>query len=238
MTLRHNLFGGILAYRGAGHSARAALALASVLLTAPLAASPAKAAGAPVSKAAPTDDATAAWQGIAAVGRCEVRHAPRNAAAFLASQPGSPDEEVAYHALFGRDVACLGELTRLSAPRLAMRGTVAEAFLKAQPLQAVMAEANAEVAAKAPPTSFSECYVASHPRAVRALLTSTTIASAEEHAAIAKMSSDFGPCLSSNQKMRVNAPLLRLMFAEALYDLSHSQPGVIGASAAPSDQRH
>jgi hypothetical protein len=172
-------------------------------------------------------------QDLETVGQCEAASQSRKTAAFILTTPGSAEEETAYRALFGHNVACLGLFTRLSVPRYQLRGALAEGLYKLPPKKQPIAPASVPAPAASPFAidQIAECYTRANPDTVRAFLLSTTAETRQEQTAFAGFAGDLGPCIPAGVQIKLNADRVRLALAEAAYRVMVEMPPN-GAKAA------
>jgi hypothetical protein len=163
------------------------------------------------------------WDALRYFGRCfAISH---RSAAFdlLATQPGSAEEGVIFTRLFaGRDIDCLGNMSRMSVVVPLVRGSIAEGLLglgTPVPPQLIVA-APAPGAPIRTLTEVARCYAAAHRAETRALIAGTRPGSEEEVTALGHMESDLFRCVppaASNYQFQSTD--LRYHLAEALLRL-------------------
>lgn len=178
--------------------------------------------------------------------RCLAGWKPREAAAFVASAPGTAESDLAYRALVPfRDNRCvsIGSVTiggaSLEMPMRLLRGYVAQALYLARhddgpPSFAGTAEDipvevyNARVTSSPDQPSeiiriFGECMARRHPAEVDRLLR-TDVESSEEGTAINALAPDMGACLWNGQSIEFNRESLRAALADGLYRMTIAAP--------------
>ena len=183
------------------------------------------------------------WWSLRQLGGCLARTRPRASETFLATQPGTPAEAAASRALLGTNTSCLQPNSRLSVTRDLLRGVVAEGLytrtVTAPP--PALATAPDDVPAigrdgkelRIPIlVSFARCYVAMRPNEVHNLLTTTRLGTRAEHEAIGTMAADFGQCLRAGARVNLQAPVVRIVLAEAIYHRARA-----AGAAAPQGRR-
>jgi hypothetical protein len=70
--------------------------------------------------------------------------------------------------------------------------------------------------------SFARCFAAIRPNEVHNLLTTTRLGTRPEHEAIGAMASEFGQCLPAGVRVNLQAPIVRIVLAEAIYHRSRT----------------
>ncbi len=166
------------------------------------------------------------------VGKCHAVTTRAKSEAFIAAAIGTPEEAAAYKQLIGKNTTCLADLTRLRTSRAILRGAIAEGLYKLR--FAAGAPLSPQLIAPAQPPQtvigqFADCYARAHPQEVHRLLTSTRIASKDEHVAFLKMAPGFGACLPAGQQVALRPSIARFGLAEALYRATLAgQPALAG----------
>lgn len=165
------------------------------------------------------------YEDIESVGKCEVDRQPKKAAAFVLTQAGSPQEQRAFEALFGNNVACLGQLKEMRVSRYALRGAIAEALFKLPgtkqpvPFGSVNLPNNPAVLID----RVAACYAQADPQDVRTFLETTKIATNAERRSFAILASGLAPCIPAGVTMTFDPVRTRLALAEAAYRSSVRQ---------------
>ena len=163
------------------------------------------------------------WNAMRSFGRCFARAAPSAAFDFLATEPGSRDEVAIYNRLFaGRDIECLGDISRMSVLIPFVRGTIAEGLLLlGTPVPARLAlNAPAPGAPIRTLTEVSLCYAAAHPGEARAMIAGTRPGSRQEAEALTQIHDDLFRCLPpEGRNYRFRPTEVRYHLAEALLRL-------------------
>ena len=158
---------------------------------------------------------TRPFQQLQAFGTCLAQTQKKDALALIATAPGSAEEEkVLRKVVFGEHISCLFGGTTMSMPGVFARGAVAEGLLRSGgvpdsyrlPTPAPNEVRDLHGAAR--------CYTSSHRGDVTNLLRSKP-GGAEEVKAVAALWEEFRACMP-NLKVRLNAPWIRFLLAEAL----------------------
>ena len=154
------------------------------------------------------------YRELRAFGTCFARTQRRDALTLIATVPGSAEEKDAFRRLvYGERATCLFGGTRMSMPTMFARGAIAEGLLRS---------GGVPESYRLPAPSATEvrdlygaarCYTASHRTEVDGVL-QTHPGSREEVAAIAALWEGFRTCMP-NFKVRLNAPWIRFLLAEA-----------------------
>jgi hypothetical protein len=159
------------------------------------------------------------YEDIESVGKCEVDRQPKKAATFVLTEAGSPQEQRSFEALFGNNVACLGQLKEMRVSRYAMRGAIAEALYKLPdtkqpvPTGSVALPDNTTVLID----RVAACYAQANPQDLRKFLETTKIATNAERRSFAVLASGFGTCIPAGVTMTFDPVRTRLALAEAAY---------------------
>lgn len=152
-------------------------------------------------------------------GICFVRTQRRAALTLIATVPGSPEETQAFNRfVFGERSTCMFGGTNVEASIVYMRGVIAEGLLLSGGVpetHRLPAPTAAEVRNLG---DVARCYVAGH-RAEAQTVLATRLGSAEEVAAVTAVWEDFRTCLPPSQRIRLNAPWIRFLLAEAMLRL-------------------
>ncbi len=160
-----------------------------------------------------------AFGDLTALGICVARTQRRDALAVIATEPGSPEEDrVMRQSIYGERTTCMFGGTRMSMSSIYARGAIAEGLLRSDgvPAEYVLpAPAAAEVRDL---HGVARCYASGHRNEVRALL-QTPAGTPEEVAAVRTIWDDFRTCMP-NFNVRLNAPWIRFLLAEALLRLA------------------
>jgi hypothetical protein len=153
-------------------------------------------------------------------GICFVRTQRRDALTLIATVPGSREETQAFNRLvFGERSTCMFGGTQVQASIIYMRGVIAEGLLLSGGVpetHRLPAPTAAEVRNLG---DVARCYVAGH-RAEAQTVLATRLGSAEETAAVTAVWEDFRTCLPPRQPIRLNAPWIRFLLAEAMLRLA------------------
>jgi hypothetical protein len=160
-----------------------------------------------------------AFGDLTALGICVARTQRRDALAVIATEPGSSEEnQVMRQSIYGERTTCMFGGTRMQMSSIYARGTIAEGLLRSEGVPA-------EYVLPAPTAGevrdlhgVARCYAAGHQSQVRALL-QTPAGSPEEVAAVRTIWDEFRTCMP-NFNVRLNAPWIRFLLAEALLRLA------------------
>src|SRR4051812_39162436 len=163
------------------------------------------------------------WNALRWFGRCFARTAPQAAFDFLATEPGSAEENAIYSRLFASgDIECLGDMTQMSVVVRYVRGSIAEGLLllgtRIPPRLTLYPPAPG-----APITTLSEvsrCFAATHRAETRALAADTRPGSTEEEATLGRLETDLFRCVPpAASNIQLDSTDLRYHLAEALLRL-------------------
>jgi hypothetical protein len=155
------------------------------------------------------------YKELQSFGNCLARTGRKTALAVIATVPDSREEEKALKKyVFGERTTCLFGGTQMEMPGLFARGAIAEGLLRSGgvppeyrlPAPAPSAVRDLHGAAR--------CYTSGHRSDVEKVL-QTDPGTAEEVNAIAAIWDQFRTCMP-NFKVRLNAPWIRFLLAEAL----------------------
>ena len=169
-----------------------------------------------------------AWWSLRQLGACLARTRPRASETLLATRAGTAEEAAASRALLGNNTSCLQPNSRMSVTRDLLRGVVAEGlytrrYTAAPPALAEAPDDVPAIGADGKPigipilVSFARCFAAIRPGEIHSLLTTTRLGSRPEHEAIGAMAPDFGRCIPAGARVNFQAPIVRIVLAEALY---------------------
>jgi hypothetical protein len=158
---------------------------------------------------------TRPFQQLQAFGTCLAQTRKKDALALIATAPDSAEEEkVLRKVVFGEQASCLFGGTTMSMPGIFARGAVAEGLLRIGGVPdsyRLPAPAASEVRDL---HGAARCYTSGHRADVANLLRSKP-GGAEEVKAVAALWDEFRACMP-NFKVRLNAPWIRFLLAEAL----------------------
>lgn len=161
-------------------------------------------------------------------GSCYARSHRKLALILIATVPDSAEEEKAFRRMvYGEDVSCLPGGSTMRMPILFARGAIAEGLLSNGGVPD-----NYRLSAPAPAEArdlhaVARCYTSSHRTEVEALL-KTHPGSREEVKAVAALWNDFRGCMRGFN-VRLNAPWIRFLLAEALLRLPPPAPASSGS---------
>ncbi len=168
------------------------------------------------------------WIMIRKLGLCLADSKRDQAVAFLATEPGSTEEDEAFDNIFHRyRNRCMGNFINANIIRGHVRGSIAEGLVRLMPEDRVE---RALAVALSPPEhvaslhDFAECYVANNPLVAREFLLQTKVGTKGELEAVRQMAVNFGPCIPSGAEVRVDPVDVRMAVAEALYRVVHDMP--------------
>jgi hypothetical protein len=152
---------------------------------------------------------------LQAFGRCFAKTYRSNALAVIATVPGTAEEAKAFDRLvYGDDVGCLFGGTQMVMPIVFARGAIAEGLLMGGGVPEGYRLASPAAAQVRNLHEGARCYAAGHRTQVQALL-ATPLGSLEENKAAAAIWPEFRTCIPG-QSVRLNAPWIRFLMAEAL----------------------
>lgn len=157
-------------------------------------------------------------------GRCMVIASRSRAFALLAPAPGSREEtELFRRHVFGEN-SCLTPGTDMQLSIIYLRGVIAEALFEMHaPVPAELVQTAPALAEVSDLGGVARCYTAGHRSQVLALL-ATPAGSAEELAAVSALWNDLRTCLPQTFNVRLNAPWIRFLLAEAILRLPPPAP--------------
>jgi hypothetical protein len=155
------------------------------------------------------------YKELQAFGTCLARTARNAALAVVATVPGSRDEDkVLKKFVYGERSTCLFGGTEMRIPDVFARGVIAEGLLRSGGVPAefrLPAPAPSEVRDL---HGAARCYASGHRGDVGKLL-QTDPGTPQEVKAVAEIWDEFRKCMP-NLKVRLNAPWIRFLLAEAL----------------------
>ena len=182
-----------------------------------------------MSTAAPLGNVPA-FRDLSRFGRCYVNNYRNTALSLIATTPGTPEEDRIFRRMIRGDQLCLHPGTHVSVSVIYFRGVVAEGLLHSDtPLPASYRLPAPTVSGVRSLADVALCYVNGHQAQVQTLL-ATEAGSSEEVAAVQSLWNDFRTCLPTEARVRLNAPWIRFLLAEALLRF---EPG----AAAPASGR-
>lgn len=156
-----------------------------------------------------------AFRELSAFGVCYARFNRAQALALLATEAGSGEESETFRRLVSGEQSCVLP-GRMQGSLIYFRGVIAEGLLNAdQPLPAGMMLPAPTVEQVRDLHGVARCYVSGHRNEARTVL-ATTAASREETAAIGAIWTDVRACFPPSLNVRLNAPWIRFLLAEAL----------------------
>ncbi|HZG08520.1 MAG TPA: hypothetical protein VEZ70_06025 [Allosphingosinicella sp.] len=137
------------------------------------------------------------------------------ALALIATAPDSREEEKILRKLvWGEQTTCMSGGTQMQMPNLFARGVIAEGLLRSEGVPEELRLPSPSPAQVRDLHGAARCYTSSHRPDVERLL-QTRAGSAEEVKAVAALWDEFRTCMP-NFKVRLNAPWIRYLLAEAL----------------------
>lgn len=152
---------------------------------------------------------------LQAFGTCLAQTQKKAALELIATVPGSSEEaKVLRKVVYGEHTACLFGGTRMSMPDIFARGAVAEGLLRSGGVPDSYRLPNPAPSEVRDLHGAARCYASNHRGEVETLLQSKP-GSAEEVRAVAALWDEFRTCMP-NFKVRLNAPWIRFLLAEAL----------------------
>lgn len=161
-----------------------------------------------------------AFRELSAFGACYARSSRSNALAFIATRPGSREEADIFDRYIGGErYSCGSGPSSTQASMVYWRGVIAEGLLRTSGVPEshvlpVPASAEARDLHDA-----ARCYAGRHGADIRGLL-ATRLGSPEEMAAVGAMWNDFRGCMPAGLSVRLNAPWIRFLLAEAMLRLA------------------
>ena len=157
-----------------------------------------------------------AFRDLSRFGRCYVNNYRDTALSLIATTPGTPEEDRVFRRMIRGNQLCLHPGTNVTVSVIYFRGVVAEGLLHADtPLPASYRLPAPTVSAVRSLADVALCYVNGHQVQVQGLL-ATEAGSPEEVAAVQSLWNDFRTCLPPEARIRLNAPWIRFLLAEAL----------------------
>jgi hypothetical protein len=155
------------------------------------------------------------FQELQAFGTCMARTQRKAALALIATAPDSREEEKMLRKLvWGEQTTCMSGGTQMQMPNLFARGVIAEGLLRSEGVPEELRLASPSPAQVRDLHGAARCYTSGHRSDVERLL-QTRAGSAEEVKAVAALWDEFRTCMP-NFKVRLNAPWIRYLLAEAL----------------------
>jgi hypothetical protein len=154
---------------------------------------------------------------LRAFGICYARFHRNDALVLLATTPNTREEADVYGRLVGGERGdCLGAGTWTSGSMSYLRGVIFEGLLEAnQPIPPNLMLSAPSVEQVRDLHGVARCYVSGHRDEARSVL-ATRIGSREETAAIAAIWNEVRACFPQTLNVRLNAPWIRFLLAEAL----------------------
>ncbi|MBB5709062.1 hypothetical protein [Sphingomonas xinjiangensis] len=163
------------------------------------------------------------FQELRNFGACFARNQPKDALRIIATQPGSAEEKSVLGKLIaGEHTTCLFGGTKMAMPGVFARGAIAEGLLGSGGVPHTYRLAAPAVGEAKDLHGVARCYTNGHRSEVRDLL-STRAGSPEEVKAVAGLWNDFRACMPGF-KVRLNAPWIRFLLAEAMLRLPPETP--------------
>jgi hypothetical protein len=155
------------------------------------------------------------FQELQAFGTCLARSHNKTALALIATVPGSPEEDKVLRKLvYGEHTSCLLGGTQMAMPDVFARGAVAEGLLRSEGVPDSFRLPSPSPTEVRDLHGAARCYTATHRADVEKLL-HTKPGGPEEVKAVAGLWDEFRACMP-NLKVRLNAPWIRFLLAEAL----------------------
>lgn len=155
---------------------------------------------------------------LRAFGSCFARTQRRDALTLIATVPGTPEENQAFRRLvYGERTTCMFGGTRMSIPIVFARGAIAEGLLRSEGVPDTYRLASPTPAEVRDLHGVARCYTSGHRPEVEKLL-KTQPGSQEEVKVVAGLWNDFRACMPGF-RVRLNAPWIRFLLAEALLRL-------------------
>lgn len=164
------------------------------------------------------------YKELQAFGTCLAQTVRPAALAIVATVPGSRDEDkILKKFVYGERMTCLDGGTQMEMPAIFARGAIAEGLLRSGGVPAeyrLSAPAPSEVRDL---HGAARCYTAGHRSDVQKLL-QTDPGTPQEVNAVAALWDEFRKCMPGF-KVRLNAPWIRFLLAEALLRVEPSAAG-------------
>jgi hypothetical protein len=155
------------------------------------------------------------YKELQSFGDCLARKARKSALAIVSTAPGSPEEDkVLRKFVYGEHETCLFGGTQMQMPTMFARGAIAEGLLRAEGVPAEYRLPAPAPSAVRDLHGAARCYTSGHRGEVRKLL-QTDPGTPQEVQAVAGIWDEFRKCMP-NFKVRLNAPWIRFLVAEAL----------------------
>lgn len=172
-----------------------------------------------------------AHRDLSAFGHCYARTHRSAALALIATTPGSREESRVFDRLVGGErYTCMAGGTETNASLIYFRGVIAEGLLKAgQGVPDNLVLAIPTVAEVSDLGGVARCYAAGHSTEIQSLL-ATNVGSREDSAAVAALWDDFRACMPAGFRVRLNAPWIRFLLAEAALRLPRAAAASMEAS--------
>jgi hypothetical protein len=155
------------------------------------------------------------YKELQSFGDCLARRARKSALALMATAPDSREEDkVLKKYVFGEHTTCLAGGTEMQMPTMFARGAIAEGLLRSGGVPAEYRLPAPAPSAVRDLHGVARCYTAGHRADVEKLL-QTHPGTPAEVQAVAAIWDDFRTCMPGF-KVRLNAPWIRYLLAEAL----------------------
>jgi hypothetical protein len=155
------------------------------------------------------------YKELQSFGDCLARKSRKAALAVVATAPGSREEDkILKKYVFGEHETCLFGGTEMQMPAIFARGAIAEGLLRAEGVPAEYRLPAPAPSAVRDLHGAARCYTSGHRGEVRKLL-QTDPGTPQEVQAVAAIWDEFRTCMP-NFKVRLNAPWIRFLLAEAL----------------------
>ncbi|HST35192.1 MAG TPA: hypothetical protein VLK25_00985 [Allosphingosinicella sp.] len=168
-------------------------------------------------------DNVQAYRDLRAFGVCYARTQRTDALALIGTTPDSREEmDTIRRRVSGERSTCLFGGTNMRMSNVYMRGTIAEGLLRSGGVPETYRLPAPSPGAARTLHEAARCYTKGHGVTVQALL-ETQPGSREETAAVGALWNDFRPCIAGF-RVRLNAPWIRYLLAEALLRLDPSAP--------------
>jgi hypothetical protein len=162
-----------------------------------------------------------AFRELSAFGACFARSSRSAALDFIATEPNSRQESEIYNRYIGGErYNCHGGGSGWTQASLVYwRGVIAEGLLRSGGVPASHVLPAPALADVRDLDDVARCYAAGHAPQIRELL-ATPLGSQEEVAAVAALWNDFRACMPARFNVRLNAPWIRFLLAEAMLRLA------------------
>ncbi len=174
-------------------------------------------------------DQDEAFSSIRQLATCEAGMHTPEARTLVASPIGTPAAQAALKVMFARETSCIRFAVQIRMNDRLYRAALAEALYrsdrKKMPMPVALTEPSAtEVVVRpdagsqyAPLETFALCVADADPGGVEEMLETTRLGTAASDQSVAALSPQFGACLPANSTVKLQAMIVRMALAEAMY---------------------